>query len=757
MPKRRSSRGGKKAVVIPSYVQVQSSLSLEELKQADLEHQDVVNATCEICNINENDDQCLLCDMCNKAYHTYCLGLPGLPDDEYWFCKQCKKEAAKVQIVPTLSMSNPIGHASNPNSISRSSSNSSHKRTSTPTRSRSSPQVTETPTNYKPIFQLFDVVPIPPTSDFSLPTVPAVLSPSARQQLSAESDTQATQQEPTRFSSTSNVDDEFRRVQELDLPTRPAEDTAAIAQPSGSLAITPIVNMPAIASPERGMGRAADSGFNPFSALLPSSAGSSPLTALGATDVFPAELAGAPSPFSSRGVAVGLTAVSMPNSIARSLIPPVLSQSQSDAYTNAESQAGLNAPRPPSATSEIPSVNVTNSQFTDASLREHRKRPSVSSIQEPDTIKRICVVPDPNVDPEVEFVTLNRIQAVKKELPDPPVQPVKGVELQPSEPSEALEWRPFAVGWPGGLFAYLGPNYSAHLLDVLKSSNISIREYVQQVPAGASMEQSLVRSTSMPPSDPQDSHDDRDASGGSDIEVVDAKTSVEQPLNDWAHFRWMCQAVPFAEQELAIKMQYCPNCRCYICDDLASKCPMWNNHARADRGANWTEERRLVRTYMEHDIAMIKALPQLLFKLRDAALQLYNVPEKTKDYQRVYEEYSALSAFAKKYEQVMTMPMNECRLDFTLGYGKLKLDCLRRAAAKMEGQAQGGRYIQSEALYAKQRCEEVLQSLEAGQLHLLSKSYITSSGEFAPPKTGQIKGPRTRGPLEGFVRRQSSK
>jgi len=184
---------------------------------------------------------------------------------------------------------------------------------------------------------------------------------------------------------------------------------------------------------------------------------------------------------------------------------------------------------------------------------------------------------------------------------------------------------------------------------------------------------------------------------------------------------------------------------------------MWNNHARADRGANWTEERRLVRTYMEHDIAMIKALPQLLFKLRDAALQLYNVPEKTKDYQRVYEEYSALSAFAKKYEQVMTMPMNECRLDFTLGYGKLKLDCLRRAAAKMEGQAQGGRYIQSEALYAKQRCEEVLQSLEAGQLHLLSKSYITSSGEFAPPKTGQIKGPRTRGPLEGFVRRQSSK
>lgn len=43
---------------------------------------------CEVCNSGEDEDVLLLCDGCDRAYHTYCLGLMDVPPGS-WFCDTC--------------------------------------------------------------------------------------------------------------------------------------------------------------------------------------------------------------------------------------------------------------------------------------------------------------------------------------------------------------------------------------------------------------------------------------------------------------------------------------------------------------------------------------------------------------------------------------------------------------------------------------------------------------------------------------------
>ncbi|KAL4858297.1 PHD and RING finger domain-containing protein [Chlorella vulgaris] len=44
--------------------------------------------SCMVCGGGENDDLLLLCDGCDRACHTYCAGLAGIPEGE-WFCEVC--------------------------------------------------------------------------------------------------------------------------------------------------------------------------------------------------------------------------------------------------------------------------------------------------------------------------------------------------------------------------------------------------------------------------------------------------------------------------------------------------------------------------------------------------------------------------------------------------------------------------------------------------------------------------------------------
>lgn len=44
--------------------------------------------TCVVCN-NPDAENMLLCDKCNKGYHTACIGLDHVPEEEFWFCGDC--------------------------------------------------------------------------------------------------------------------------------------------------------------------------------------------------------------------------------------------------------------------------------------------------------------------------------------------------------------------------------------------------------------------------------------------------------------------------------------------------------------------------------------------------------------------------------------------------------------------------------------------------------------------------------------------
>ncbi|TPX17358.1 uncharacterized protein E0L32_012165 [Thyridium curvatum] len=43
---------------------------------------------CPVCNLADNEDVLLLCDGCDTPYHTYCIGLDGVPAGS-WFCMEC--------------------------------------------------------------------------------------------------------------------------------------------------------------------------------------------------------------------------------------------------------------------------------------------------------------------------------------------------------------------------------------------------------------------------------------------------------------------------------------------------------------------------------------------------------------------------------------------------------------------------------------------------------------------------------------------
>ena len=44
--------------------------------------------TCMLCNDPHDEDKMLFCDKCDRGYHTFCVGLDGLPSG-YWICSRC--------------------------------------------------------------------------------------------------------------------------------------------------------------------------------------------------------------------------------------------------------------------------------------------------------------------------------------------------------------------------------------------------------------------------------------------------------------------------------------------------------------------------------------------------------------------------------------------------------------------------------------------------------------------------------------------
>ena len=72
---------------------------------------EIGNIFCLKCNKGDNEKELLLCDKvigniggktCDKAYHSYCVGLSSIPDGS-WFCPGCKDTNHKeIQISSDL-------------------------------------------------------------------------------------------------------------------------------------------------------------------------------------------------------------------------------------------------------------------------------------------------------------------------------------------------------------------------------------------------------------------------------------------------------------------------------------------------------------------------------------------------------------------------------------------------------------------------------------------------------------------------------
>lgn len=54
----------------------------------------IMKASCQFCHSGDKEDQLLLCDGCDKGYHTYCFRPPmeDIPDGD-WFCYECRNKA----------------------------------------------------------------------------------------------------------------------------------------------------------------------------------------------------------------------------------------------------------------------------------------------------------------------------------------------------------------------------------------------------------------------------------------------------------------------------------------------------------------------------------------------------------------------------------------------------------------------------------------------------------------------------------------
>ncbi|KAL5199551.1 hypothetical protein ABZP36_020754 [Zizania latifolia] len=58
------------------------------------------NTSCSVCNCSSDDNLLLLCELCDSAAHTYCVGLGTVIPEDDWFCTDCmtaKEEHSRCQ------------------------------------------------------------------------------------------------------------------------------------------------------------------------------------------------------------------------------------------------------------------------------------------------------------------------------------------------------------------------------------------------------------------------------------------------------------------------------------------------------------------------------------------------------------------------------------------------------------------------------------------------------------------------------------
>ena len=88
-----------------SLVDDKTNESEEELIELDI--------VCEICSMGNNEENLLLCDTCDRGFHTECIGIARIPYLEKWFCDTCitnqprdvqKEQNAEIALARQLSL-----------------------------------------------------------------------------------------------------------------------------------------------------------------------------------------------------------------------------------------------------------------------------------------------------------------------------------------------------------------------------------------------------------------------------------------------------------------------------------------------------------------------------------------------------------------------------------------------------------------------------------------------------------------------------
>lgn len=81
----------------------QPALNVEFVKQNPWECPDCKG--CNICDLNNEEDKIIICDMCDKARHIHCLSppLPVIPSQS-WFCDECIKCSSCNKTLPNIKL-----------------------------------------------------------------------------------------------------------------------------------------------------------------------------------------------------------------------------------------------------------------------------------------------------------------------------------------------------------------------------------------------------------------------------------------------------------------------------------------------------------------------------------------------------------------------------------------------------------------------------------------------------------------------------
>ncbi|KAI5840006.1 hypothetical protein DFP73DRAFT_194471 [Morchella snyderi] len=77
---------------------VEDRIQVTEYESQTLNHDEEVEGACEVCIRDNNEDVLLVCDDCSRSYHTYCLGLDAIPQQNSWYCSRCSERHIAAQL-----------------------------------------------------------------------------------------------------------------------------------------------------------------------------------------------------------------------------------------------------------------------------------------------------------------------------------------------------------------------------------------------------------------------------------------------------------------------------------------------------------------------------------------------------------------------------------------------------------------------------------------------------------------------------------